>query len=271
MKVRGQVVTDDGFEKNVAEKMPNVKKEEELSPSPLIAEVQVLKEEPQERSQGIGSVEREIAKEVVSEHVKKAAPADKNLDLSRLIEDLHNQILVLGRTKRALEMDLTSTQKTIHQLAQDNEELRGQVEELSREVRNLQEVESESLYLKEENADALERIQEFQQELRPLRDTLELTTRDRDEAQNRIRDLEAQIEEKEVLQVKGKLREREASLFADENRELRARLEETLAQNADLERKCSKMRKSFSEVKESLTLLRDSCKTNYYNLSESPE
>lgn len=100
---------------------------------------------------------------------------------------------------------------------------------------------------------------------------MELTTRERDEAQSRIRDLESQIEQNEILRVKGKLKEREASLFAEENKELRARLEEVLAQNIDLERKYTNMRKSFSEVRQSLTLLRDSCKTNYYNLSETPE
>jgi DNA repair exonuclease SbcCD ATPase subunit len=62
------------------------------------------------------------------------------------------------------------------------------------------------------------------------------------------------------------MKEREASLFAEENRELRTRLEEVLAQNMDLERKYGDMRQSFHEVKESLTLLRDSCKTDYYNL-----
>ena len=61
------------------------------------------------------------------------------------------------------------------------------------------------------------------------------------------------------------------SHFAEENRELRSRLEEIQLQNMELEREYEDMRKSFSEVKESLTLLRDSCKAHYYNLAESPE
>jgi chromosome segregation ATPase len=145
------------------------------------------------------------------------------------------------------------------------------VEDLSREVQRLGEVQAESLYLKEENADALERIQEFQKELKAIQETSELATRERDAAHSRIRDLETQIEENEILRIKGKLKEREASLFAEENRELRARLEEVLAHNVDLEKKYTSMRKSFSEVRESLTVLRDSCKANYYNLSEIPE
>ena len=83
--------------------------------------------------------------------------------------------------------------------------------------------------------------------------------------------MESQIEQNEILRVKGKLKEREASLFAEENKELRARLEEVSALNMDFERKYINMRKSFNEVRESLTLLRDSCKTNYYNLSETSE
>jgi chromosome segregation ATPase len=270
MKSRGQAITDDGFEKNVAEKMPKVKKEE-FSPPHSEVEAQVLKEEPQEMSQEVGSLDQEIEKERIFEAPKIAAATEKNLDVSQLVEDLHTQILALGRTKRALEMDLTSHQKSIHQLAQDNKELRSQVEDLSREVQRLREVQAESLYLKEENVDALERIQEFQRELKTTRETLELATRERDAAQIRIHDLEAQIEQNEVLRVKSKLKEREASLFSEENRELRARLEEILAQNLDLEKKYTSMRKSFSEVRESLTLLRDSCKANYYNLSEIPE
>ena len=271
MKIRGQAATDDGFEKNVAEKMPKVKREEEFSPPPLGVEVQRLEEESQEGIQEGGSVGSGGEREVFAEPPKVARATDKDLDVSRLIEDLHRQLLVLGRTKRALEMDLASHQKSIHQLALDNRELRSQVEDLSTEVQELREVQAESLYLKEENVDALERIQEFQQELKAIKETLQLTTRERDEAQTRVHDLESQIEQNEILRVKGKLKEREASLFAEENKELRARLEEILAQNIDLERKYATMRKSFSEVRESLTLLRDSCKTNYYSLSDIPE
>jgi chromosome segregation ATPase len=271
MKVKGQVIMDDGFEKNVAEKMPKVKKEEELLPPHQEEEVQMYPEEPSQRFQEGDSMEREVEKEVISEPPKMATATDKNLDLSRLIEDLHAQIFTLGRTKRTLEIDLTSHQKTIHQLAQDNKELRNQVEDLTREVQKLKEVQVESVYLQEENVDALEKIQEFQQELKVIKESLDLTIQERDEAQKRIHDLEAQLEENEVYRVKAKLKEREASLFAEENRDLRSRLEEVLAQNVDLERKCMNMKKSFSEVKESLTLLRDSCKSNVYSLSDFPE
>jgi len=271
MKVKGQMVTDDGFDKNVAEKMPKVKKEEEFFPPHLEIEGQSLEEEPQEMIQEMRSPEKEAEMERIVEPPKIAKKTDKDLDVSRLIEDLHTQLLVLGRTKRALEIDLASNQKTVHQLAQDNSELRSRLEDLSKEIQRLKEIQAESIYLKEENVDALERIQAFQQELRFIKESLELATQERDEAQDRIHDLESQIEQNEILRVKGKLKEREASHFAEENKELRAKLEEVLAQNMDLERKYANMRKSFSEVKESLTLLRDSCKTNYYGLSETPE
>jgi DNA repair exonuclease SbcCD ATPase subunit len=266
MKVRGQMVTDDGFDKNVADKMPKVKKEEEFSPPNLEGELQAVKEDHREMIQEVRVAEKEAEVEVVIGPRKIDLETDKNLDVSRLIEDLHNQLLALGRTKRALEMDLASNQKTIHQLAQDNRELRSRLADSTKEVQSLKEVQAETIYLKEENADALERIQEFQKELKAIRETLELTTRERDEAQSRIQDLESQIEQSEILRVKGKMKEKEASLFAEENRELRTRLEEVLSQNMDLERKYGDMRQSFHEVKESLTLLRDSCKTDYYNL-----
>jgi len=268
MRVRSQTVTDDGFEKNVAEKMPKVKKEEEFSPPEV--EIQPREEDHQEIRPEVRSQEPEVEKKAPPPPLQNRG-REKPLEVSGLIDDLQMQLLNLGRTRRALEMDLASDRKTIFQLAQDNKELRSQLEVLNKETHGLREFQTETLYLREENADALDRIRDLQQQSRRLRESLESTTRERDETLGRIRALESQIEEKELLWIKGKLKEREASYFAEENRELRARLEEMLAQNIDLERKYEEIKRSFNEIKESLTLLRDSCKTNFYNLSENPE
>jgi DNA repair exonuclease SbcCD ATPase subunit len=268
MRVRGQPVTDDGFDKNVAEKMPKVKRQEEFPPPEI--EAQPLKEDPQEIRTEVRSQEVEIEKEVILPS-PQSEEREKQPDVSRLIEDLHTQLLALGKTKRALEMDLASDRKALFQLAQDNKELRAQLEDLTAKLQRLGEVQRETLYLREENMDALERIRDLQQEFRSVRESFDLASRERDEALSRIRDLESQIEEKELLWIKGKLKEREASHFAEENRELREKLEEVLSQNIDVERKYEEIRRSFKEVRESLTLLRDSCKTNLYNLSENLE
>jgi DNA repair exonuclease SbcCD ATPase subunit len=269
MKPRSQVITADGFDKNVAEKMPKIRKLEESLPTPLEAEPQPLKEDRPEMIQEMRSSEKQVEKTVIFQPPK--AETEQTVDVLKLIEDLHAQLLASARTKRALEMDLTSYQKTIHQLAQDNQELRHQLEALSKEHQRLKELQSESIYLQEENTDALERIKEFQLELREMREALMKATQEREEALERIRDLESQMEQNEVFKIKGKLKEREASLFSEENRELQSKLEEALARNMDLERKYESLKKSFNEVRESLTFLRDSCKTNYYNLSENPE
>ena len=268
MRVRGQTVADDGFDKNVAEKMPKVKRQEEFSPPEV--EIQPLEEDYQTIRPELRSQEPEIEKEVILPP-PQSRERDKHLDVSGLIEDLHTQLLTLGKTRRALEMDLASDRKTIFQLAQDNKGLRSQLEDLNKEIQKLKEFQAETLYLREENADALERIRDLQQQSRGLKESLESTTQERDETLGRIHALESQIEEKELLWIKGKLKEREATYFAEENRELRARMEEMLAQNIDLERKYEEIKRSFNEIKESLTLLRDSCKTNLYNLSENPE
>ncbi len=126
-------------------------------------------------------------------------------------------------------------------------------------------------YLEEENEDALERITLLQGEIKALKETLAGTTQERDQALSQIQTLEAKIEQNDLLRIKGRLKEREVSHFSEENNELRARLEEALAQNIDLEKKYEVLKKSFNEVKESLTLLRDACKTSYYNLSDTPE
>jgi len=270
MKTRSQVMTADGFDKNVAEKMPKIRKLEEPLPLPLEEESHPLKEDQSEPMLKVESPQKETEKKVIFESPKQRIETEQGLDVLRLIEDLHAQLLASSQTRRAMEMDLSSYQKTIHQLAQDNQELRRQLETLTKEHQRLKEFQSESIYLQEENTDALERIKEFQQELREVRETLTKVSREKEEALERIHDLKSQIEQSDVLKIKGRLKEREASYFSEENQGLRSRLEEALAQNMDLERKCEALRKSFSEVKESLTLLRDSCKTSYYNLSETP-
>jgi len=271
MKPRSQAMPADGFDTNVAEKMPKIRRLEEPLPSFLEAEPQPLEEEQPEPLMEMRSPEKPVERKVIFESPKKATETGQSLDVLKLIEDLHTQLLAAAQTKRALEMDLTSAQKSIHQLTHDNQTLRHQLETLEREHQRLKEFQSESIYLQEENTDALERIKEFQQELREMRETLNKVTHEREEALDRICNLESQIEQNEVAKIKGKFREKEASLFSEENRELQAKLEEALAQNMDLERKYETLKKSFNEVRDSLTFLRDSCKANYYNLSEHPE
>jgi DNA repair exonuclease SbcCD ATPase subunit len=271
MKARSEMVTGDGFDKNVAEKMPKIRKLEEPLSTNLETEPLLQKEDLQETIQEVRPSEKEVERKFIFEPPKKGTETEQNLDILQLIEDLHTQLLVSARTKRALEMDLTSQQKTIHQLAQDNQALRRQLEGLNEELQRLKKTQSESVYLKEENTDALERIQEFQQELRDLKGTLAQTTQERNEALHRINELESQIEQSEIIKIKGRLKEREASYLFEEGQELQSKLEEALAQNTDLEGKYQALRKSFNEVKESLTLLRDSCKKDYYNLNEIPE
>src|SRR4030043_664902 len=182
MKPRSQVITADGFDKNVAEKMPKIRKLEEPLPSRIEAEPQPLKEDHHEPVLEMRSPEKQTEKRVIFESPKKGIETEQSLDILQLIEDLHAQLLAAAQTKRALEMDLTSSQKSIHQLTQDNQELRRQLDTLNKEHTQLKELRSESIYLQEENADALERIKEFQQELREMREALSRATQEREEA-----------------------------------------------------------------------------------------
>jgi chromosome segregation ATPase len=271
MKPRSQVATADGFDTNVAEKMPKIRKLEESLPPLQEEEPQVLKEDHHEPIPEMKSPLNQTERKMVFESHRKAIEAEQSLDVLKLIEDLHAQLLSSAQTKRALEMDLTSYQKTIHQLSQDNQELRRQLEGLSKEHQKLKERQAESIYLQEENTDALERIKEFQQELREARETLTKVTREKEEALERVHELESEIEQGEILRIKGKLKEREAVLFSEENHELQSKLEQALSRNMDMEKKYETLKKSFNEVRESLTFLRDSCKANYYNVSENTE
>lgn len=267
MKFRGQTITGDGFDKIVAEKMPKIKQQEEPSPSDHKVEFQEL----HEFHQDIRPLEKRTEMKIKLSSSKERIEGEQNLDVLGLIEDLHAQLLASSRTKKALEMDLSSSQKTIHQFAQDNKELRSHQEALRKEIQGLKEIQSESTYLMEENTDALDKIREFQQELKTMKESLVKTVQEKKDALDRIRELESQLEQNDLFKIKGRLKEREASHLSEENRDLQSRLEEALTQNMELQGKHEALKKSFNEVKESLTLLRDACKSNYYNLSENPE
>jgi chromosome segregation ATPase len=267
MKIKPQVVTADGFDRSVAEKMPKMKKLEAPFLQEREEEFQSLEGSHPEAIQEMMAPEIPVEKEAVLESPKTAIVAGQDMDVLKLIEDLHHQLLVSSRTKKALEMDLNSHQKTIRQLAQDNKDLRTELEAERKELQRFKEAHAESVYLKEENEEALQKIREFQQELKRMRENLTQTIRERDEALGRIRELESQMDQNELVKIRGKMKEREAIHFHEENRELQSRLEETLAQNEEMERKYEALKRSFNEIKESLTLLRDSYKKNYYNLS----
>ncbi len=268
MPIKPQIMTADGFDRSVAEKMPKMKKMED----PLLQEreedFQPFVESPPEVIQERRAPEKPLEKNTPFEPSKTAIESGQDTDVLRLIEDLHTQLLVSGRIKKALEMDLTSHQKTIHQLAQDNKDLRAELEAERKELQKFREAHAEAIYLKEENEEALQKIRELQQELKSMKETLARIIRERDEALSRIRELGAQLDQTELVRIKGRLNEREANHFLAENRDLQARLETALAQNAEMERKHEALKRSFNEIKESLTLLRDSYKKSYYHLSE---
>ncbi|OGP67058.1 MAG: hypothetical protein A2169_08040 [Deltaproteobacteria bacterium RBG_13_47_9] len=271
MKLRSQTITADGFDKNVAEKMPKIRKLEDPLPENLGIEPQSVIEDLHPPVHEIRIPEKPVEERVVFESSKRETDTEQGLDVFKIVEDLHAQLLASSRTKRALEIDLVASQKAIYQLAQDNKELRSQMDHLNKEIQRFKETHTESVYLKEENEDALERIRDFQQELRDMKESLARTTQERDEALNQLQDLESQMEQNEVFKIRGKLKEREASHFFEENRELQSKLEESLNRNMELERKYEALRRSFNELKESLILLRDSYKTNFYNSTQEPE
>lgn len=270
MKVKTQVMAADGFDRSVAEKMPKMRKWEEPLREPQEAFL-APEEDHSETTEEAQPLEKQEEKKAIFEPSRTAMESKKDTDVLRLIEDLHTQLLVSGRAKKALEMDLASQQKTIQQFVKDNKELRLQLEAERKELQKFKEGHAELIYLKEENEEALLKIQELQQELRALKEQLAKTLKERDEAFSRVSELEFQMDQNELVRLKGKMKEREASHFQEENLELQSRLKEALTKNAEMEGKYEALKRSFNEVKESLTLLRDSYKKNYYALSETPE
>lgn len=267
MKTRIQAAMEDGFDKIVAERMPKIKRMEESLPPEDKGEPQTPKGEPYE----VPLPEGQKEKQVFPETSMKEPHLGQGLDVLRLVDDLHTQLLTSSKARKALEMDLVSSKKTIHQLTLENKELRNQMEGLKNEILKFKEVQSEWAYLKEENADALEKIRELVQTLKEMKESLSRATKEKEEALLRANQLEAQIEQSEILRVKGRLKEKEALHFSSESLELQSKLEQALAYNLELEKKYEALKTSFNEVKESLTVLRDSCKANFYNLLENLE
>ena len=71
MKPRSQVVTADGFDTNVAEKMPKIRKLEEPLPSPLQEEPQTLEEDHIEPLPEMRTPEEQAERKVIFESPKK--------------------------------------------------------------------------------------------------------------------------------------------------------------------------------------------------------
>lgn len=261
MKAKSQALEADGFERVIAEKMPKMKKEEEVF---LSKEANFLGEEFQK---GILSGEKS-EKISLFEPSSSSRALREELDLSNLIEDLQRQLIASQKAQRAIELDKISYQKAIQQLTLENKDLRNQLEAFSKELQRLKENVPQLEYLKEENEEALERIKELQQELRLTKENLTNTLKEKEEASHRIQNLEYQLDQLEIAQMRERLKEKEASQFNEENLQLRARLAEALSQNLELEKKVEALKRSFHEVKESLTILRDSYKKDYYSLSD---
>src|SRR5512135_1105868 len=115
MKPRIQTATADGFETNVAQKMPKIRKLEE--PHTLI-----LERDPQPREKEgdptpidaqtllpeMSLSEKQTERKAIFESSQKGLASESSLDVLKLIEDLHGQLLASAQTKKALETDLAS-------------------------------------------------------------------------------------------------------------------------------------------------------------------
>lgn len=265
MKSKSQPLEADGFDRIIAEKMPKMKKLEE--PFYLVKEeTPGFEEDQSEKILG-----KKIEKTSIFEPPPDAKLSTGTLDLSGLIEDLHHQLLLSQKAQKAMELDKISYEKKIHHLTQENRDLKSKLEFLQKELQQLKENSAELNYLKEENEEALERIRELQQELRIMKENLTKVLKEKEEASRRVQELEFQLDQLELTRMKEKWREKETSHFNEENLQLRAKLEETLAQNLELEKKYEALKRSFHEVRESLLLLRDSCKKSYYQISDQPD
>ena len=107
MKPRIQTATADGFDTNVAQKMPKIRKLEE--PHTLILEQDIPRQEKEGDQTPIDDQtffpemslpEKQAERKAIFESSQKGIASESSLDVLKLIEDLHGQLLASAQTKK---------------------------------------------------------------------------------------------------------------------------------------------------------------------------
>jgi hypothetical protein len=111
MKIRDQAAMSDGFDRNVAQKMPKIRRQEEFAPPVQEPEPPWSSEEPLEELTPEKEPEKRVSSHLQSLGLKRRSLWTHGFDRgSPLSTSRSNQ------TKRALETDLSASHKTVQQL-----------------------------------------------------------------------------------------------------------------------------------------------------------
>jgi chromosome segregation ATPase len=200
---------------------------------------------------------------------RPAAPpaAPEGSDVLRIVGQLKGQLLALETTKRALERELSTARRQSEQLAADNLALRRELDAAGAAQAEVARLREENTLIEEESVDILSRLEQLRTENEAQRELLATLSGERQAAMEEIDRLRAAGGESELLSIKAEFLEKERQSLAEENTQIGRECEGLKDEAGALRREAAALRKQLKEIKESLLLVRDSARSDYYNLA----
>jgi chromosome segregation ATPase len=268
----------DGFESSVAQRMPSTKAQAPREPKPL-REVPT-EPEPEEMAAEPGppAPEAEAAAQALRQQLRerpvrlpdavaRQQGALEGGDVLRIVGQLKGQLLALETTKRALERELSTARRQVEPLAADNKALREQLEVARAAQAEVERLREENALLEEEASDVLGRLEQFRRQNEEQRTRLDTLGQEQQAAAEELARLRSADTEGEFLRIKAEFLEKEKTSLAAENAQLGRECEELKDERDALGREVGALKKALKEIRESLLLVRDSARSDYYDLT----
>lgn len=278
----------DGFESSVAQRMPSTRtqaRSEKLKP---LREVLRPEAEAVEAIDAAAALRQSIgeaaapaprpqpmhleptdrpARAVESLAGRAAAPEREGGDVLRIVGQLKGQLLALETTKRALERELSTVRRQVEHLAADNKGLRAELEAAEVAQADLSRLREENALLEEESADVLSRLEQLKADSEEQRERLATLALENQASAAELTSLRAASADGEMLRIKAEFLDKEKFSLAEENAQLGRECEEIKDERDGLAREVITLKKSLREIRESLLLVRDSSRSDYYDLT----
>jgi len=268
----------DGFESSVAQRMPKtrtgarpdrvaslrevVRPEAEAADALRPAPPETAERPPQ--TARLEPLERPVK---LPESLAGGRPGEAAGDVLRIVGQLKGQLLALETTKRALERELSTTRRQVEHLAADNLALRGELEAAEAAQAELARLRHENALLEEETADVLARLEQLKAEGEEQREHLSALAQEHAAAAVELEGLRAASAEGELLRIKAEFMEQEKASLSQENAQLGRECEGLKDERDALGREVATLKKQLKEIRESLLLVRDSARSDYYDLT----
>lgn len=261
----------DGFESSVAQRMPQTKTQTRSEKLTSLREVARPEAEAPatapETAERPAAARLEPVEKVPRPLAPKAEAPPEGGDVLRIVGQLKGQLLALETTKRALERELSTARRQVEHLAADNKALRGELESAAAAQAELLRLREENALLDEETADVLSRLEGLRSEGEESRERLAALAQENQAAGEELARLRLAASEGEMLRIKAEFLEKEKGSLSAENTQLARECEVLKDERDGLFREAASLKKSLKEIRESLLMVRDSARSDYYDLT----